>query len=188
MRGTPCPRRCGHARRRCGPADRAIHPTRRPWRDCTRLIIGGDRAHGGGIPDRRHWPGGAVRTMWSDDHSAPAVGSLGGTDQHIAQFTQFSGFGTFVERRGDILRGASDLVNAIRQVGRLVRRQHHGISRQGREGPRLTPVDRSPLLVGPLTARLSTILTAPAHPDFGDVSTAPAAWLWVATAAHACRL
>jgi hypothetical protein len=81
MCGTPCPRGC---RRRCGPADRAIHPTRRPWRDCTRLIIGGERAHGGGIPDRSHRGVARRERMWSDDHSAPAVGSLGGADQHIA--------------------------------------------------------------------------------------------------------
>jgi hypothetical protein len=141
---------------------------RRSWRDCTGLTIAGGQAR-------------------SDDHSAPAVGSLGGADQHIAQFAQFGCIGTFVERRGDILRGASDLVNAIRKVSRLVSREHHGISRQRQCGPSFAPSDQSPLFIGPLAARLPTILTAPAHPHFGHVATAPAAWLWVGTAAHACR-
>jgi hypothetical protein len=68
-------------------------------------------------------------TSRSDTHSAPAVSSPGGADQHIAKFAQVGCLGSFVERCGDVFCRTSHLVNAIRQVGRLVGRQHHRVRR-----------------------------------------------------------
>ena len=71
-------------------------------------------------------------TTRSDAGAAPAVGGPGGADQHVAQFAQFGCPGSFVERRGDVLGGASHLVDAIRQVGGVVGRQHHRVGGQSR--------------------------------------------------------
>jgi hypothetical protein len=68
-------------------------------------------------------------TSRSDTHSAPAISSPGGADQRIAKFAQFGCLGSFVERCGDVFCRTSHLVNAIRQVGRLVGRQHHRVRR-----------------------------------------------------------
>ena len=96
-------------------------------------------AHGATVPG---YPSLVVRRMRelsassrrSQRRSAPAVGGPGGPDQHVAQFAQFGCPGAFVERGGDILRRASHLVNAIRQVGGLVGRQHHRVG--GQAAPR----------------------------------------------------
>src|SRR5205807_10037029 len=70
-RDTTRPRECEVARRRArwprSPRDSAHHP----WRDCTRLRIGGGQAHGDVIANTSR-PG-AVPSR-SDTHSAPAVG------------------------------------------------------------------------------------------------------------------
>jgi hypothetical protein len=63
----------------------------------------------------------------SDTHSAPAVSSPGGSDQHVAKFAQFGCPGSFVERCGDVFRRTSHLVNAVRQVGGLVAGQQHRV-------------------------------------------------------------
>ena len=63
---------------------------------------------------------------------APPVGGLGRLHQRFAQFAQFGSTRALVERGGDVLGGASHLIDAIGQVGRIVGRQHHRIGRQGR--------------------------------------------------------
>src|SRR5262249_34360503 len=65
-------------------------------------------------PDVQRKLGTTARNKRLDGHSAPAVGGPGGPDQHVAQVAQLGRRGPFVERRGDILRSASHLVNAIR--------------------------------------------------------------------------
>jgi hypothetical protein len=107
-------------------------------------------------------------------------------DQRITQFAQYGRLGSFVERCSDILRRTSHLVNAIRQVGRIVGRQHDRVGGQSRQAPGLTPVHRRPLLVCPLPAGLPTVLATTTHPDIGHVSTAPAARLGAGAAGHAC--
>src|SRR5947209_19040074 len=74
-----------------------------------------------------------------DARSAPTVGGAGGPDQHVAQLAKFGRRGALVERRGDVLRCASHLVNTVREVGGILGRQHH---RVGRQGPGLTPIQR----------------------------------------------
>ena len=124
--------------------------------------------------------------------SAPPVGGLGGSHQHSAQFTQFGSTRAFVQRGGDILRGASHLVDAVGQVSSLIGRQHH---RVGRQGCAFHTVDRGPLLVGALPTRLPAVLAATAQAAVGDVSTTPAARLRADTTSHehdfsrgACRI
>ena len=182
----PCWRAVGRPARWCWDlADPDPSVARSPWRDCTRLRIAGGRAHGSGMVGTGRPEPCSAKRCGLDTHSAPTVGGPGGADQHVAQFAQFSWSGSFVERGGNVLGCASDLVNTIRQVGSVVGRQHHRVSGQR---PCLTPVDRRTLLVSPLPARLPAILTAAAHPGVGHISTAPAAWLRVGTTAHACRL
>ena len=188
--GTPCPRGCDaallrHAWCRSGGSDPAVHLARHPWRDCTRLRIAGGRAHDSGILGAGRAGPRAPTRRRSDTHSAPTVGGPRGADQHIAELAQFGRSRSLVERCGDVLGRASDLVDAVREVGRIVSGQHHRVSRHR---GRLAPVDRRPLLVGPLPAGLAAILTAPAQPDVGHVSTTPAARLRAGTAGHACRL
>ncbi len=156
-----------------------------PWRDCTRLAIAGGQAH---VVGSSGWPVGssrAARAMRSDTCSAPAVGRPGGVDQRLAQLAEFGGLGALLECGGDVLGRTSHLVDAIREVGRVVGRQHHRIVGHRRSA---VPVQRGPLFVGPLPARLPAVLAATAHSHVGDVSTAPAAGLRVGATAHACRL
>ena len=74
----------------------------------------------------------------SDTHSAPTVGGPGRLDQTSHSSRSSVCPGPFVERGSDVLGRASHLVNAIRQVGRVVGRQHHrvGGQRQAAASPR----------------------------------------------------
>jgi len=128
---------------------------------------------------------GTVRTIRSDAGAAPAVSGPGGTDQHVAQFAQFGCPGTFVERGGNVLRSASHLVDPVRQIGRVVGGQHHRVSGQSRHAP---AVQRSPLLIRPLAARLAAVPAPTAHRRVGHVPTAPAARLRLGATGHAWRL
>lgn len=160
-----------------------------PWRDCTCQLLVTVRRVLSGSPVTGSTKSGSFTAWWRRE-SAPAVGGPGCPDQRVAQFTQFGCPGSFVKRRGDVLRRTSHLVDAIREVGRLVGRQHHHVAWQGR---RLGPVDRGtllvgPLLVGPLPTRLPAVLAATAHAVISHIATAPAARLRSRTTSHACRL
>jgi hypothetical protein len=122
------------------------------------------------------WPG-----FQSSGRSAPAVGGHGGSHQRIAQFAQFGCPGSFVKRRCNVFCRASHLIDAIRQVSGLVSRQHHRVRRHRRT---FHSVDRGPLLVGPLPARLPTVLAPTAHPAVSDVAPAPAARLRTDATCH----
>jgi hypothetical protein len=169
---------------RAGPArtrPRGGEPERRRARSTLVPITAGytrRAVHGATLPgDPSVVAGGGL-----DGRPAPAVGGPGGAHQHIAQLAQLGRPGPFVERGGDIFGRTSHLVNAVRQVGRVVGRQHHRVCRQR---PGLAPVQGGTLLVGPLTARLPAVLAATAHAGVGHVSTAPAARLGVGPAGHA---
>lgn len=148
---------------RCGTHAAEIHRTRRPWRDCTRLLAG----------------------QPLDTHPAPTVGCPGGPQQLVAQFTQFVCAGSFVKCGGDVLRRTSHLVDAVRQVSRVLSRQHHSIGGQRQRGPRIAPGHHRPLFVRPLPARLPAVLAAAAHARVSNVAAAPAAWLRAGTTTHA---
>ncbi len=173
-----------------------VHPLCRPWRDCTRRSIGDAHMHvrlqlgqiqgpEGGRKGAGRGPEGERRTIGSDAGAAPTVSGAGRADQHVAQFPQFGCRGPFVERGGDILRSASHLIDPVRQVGRVVGRQHHRVGGQSRCSP---AVQRGPLLIRPLPARLAAVLAATADRRVGHVPTAPAARLRLGAAGHACRL
>ena len=129
-----------------------------PWRDCTRHQSAEAKAR-----------------------SAPPVGGLGGAHQGRAQLPQFRRARTFLQCGSDVFRCASHLVDAVGEVSYLHRRQHHRISGQRRT---LDTVDRGPLLVGALPARLPAVLTATAHPAVGNVAATPTAWLRADAACH----
>jgi hypothetical protein len=118
--------------------------------------------------------------QWSA-RSAPAVGGLGGLHERIAQFAQFGCPGTFVKGRRDVFGRAPHLVDAVGQVSGLVGGEHHGVGRQRRG---VGAVDRRPLLVGALSARLAAVLAAPAKAAVSDVTATPAARLGAGTACH----
>ena len=129
-----------------------------PWRDCTCHQSAGAKAR-----------------------SAPPVGGLGGAHQGRAQLPQFRCARTFVQCGSDVFRCASHLVDAVGEVSGLLRRQHHRISGQRRT---FDTVDRGPLFVGALPARLPAVLTATAHPAVGNVAATPTAWLRADAACH----
>lgn len=122
----------------------------------------------------RLYPPGLVR-------SAPAVGGLRGSHQRVTQLTQFGCRGSFVQRRGNIFGGASDLVDAVGQVGGLVGGQHYRVWRHRRT---FCAVDRGPLFVGPLPARLLTVLAATSQLVVVDITSTPAARLRADATAH----
>jgi hypothetical protein len=122
----------------------------------------------------RLYPSGSARL-------APAVGGLRGSHQRVAQLTQFGYRGPFVQRRGNVLGRASHLVDAVGQVGGLVSGQHDRVWRHQRT---FCAVDRGPLLVGPLPARLPAVLAATSQPVVADVAAAPAARLRADATAH----
>jgi hypothetical protein len=102
---------------------------------------------------------------------SPAVGRPGRPHQSVAQFAQLRGLSSFFDRGRHVLRGASDLIDAIGQLGGLVGRQHHRIRRHR------CALDLGALLVGTLAAGLSAVLTAPAKARVGDFTTTPPARL-----------
>jgi hypothetical protein len=91
-----------------GQIPRAVHGATLPGYESAevRSMVVGFSVRAGGAPHRE--------PSRSDTHSAPAVSGAGGADQHSAKFAEFGCPGSFVERRGDVLRRASHLVNAIR--------------------------------------------------------------------------
>ena len=124
--GTSCPRGSDLAWRRARWHRNRSDPAHLPWRDCTRLGIGGGQPHAGMVLAASRWA--LQREMsQSDTHSAPAVGSPGGSDQHVAKFAQLGCPGSFVERCGHVFCRTSHLVNAVREVGGLVGGQHHRV-------------------------------------------------------------
>jgi hypothetical protein len=129
-----------------------------PWRDCTRHQSAEAKAR-----------------------SAPPVGGLGGSHQGRAQLPQFRRARTFVQCGSDVFRCASHLVDTVGEVSGLHPGQHH---RVGGQRPTLGTVDRGPLLVGTLPARLPAVLTATTHPAVGDVAATPTAWLRADAACH----
>jgi len=115
--------------------------------------------------------------------SAPPVGGSGGPHQGVAELAKLWGAGAFVQRGGDIFGRASHLVNPIGQVSGLVGGEHHGVLGQRCALP---AIDRRPLLVRALPARLAAVLAAPTQPAVtgGDGSAAPAARLRAVAACH----
>lgn len=101
--------------------------------------------------------------------SAPTVGGLGRRHQRLAQLAQFDGVGAFLDRCGDILGGASDLVDAVGELSGLVRSEDDRVRGQRRA------LDHGALFVRALPARLPAVLPPPAQARIADLATAPAA-------------
>jgi hypothetical protein len=162
----------------------ALDVARGPWRDCTRLAIDGGQAAcrncsakvGSGRCDTNdavtHPLGASRRQPWRRGSARRTTGAV-----RLPRLPRRSLW--------HVLGRAPHLVNPVRQVGSIVGRQHHRIFGHRRHA---VAIQRSPLLVRPLPARLPAVLAAPAHPGIGDVSAAPSAGLRVGAAAHACRL
>ena len=102
---------------------------------------------------------------------SPAVGRLGRPHQSVAQFAQLCGLSAFVDRRGDVLGGASDLVDPVGQLRCLLGGQHHRIRRQR------GALHLGALLVGALPAGLPAVLATPPESRVVDLTTAPSAGL-----------
>ena len=159
-------------------------------------------AHGATVPERRgqtpnrRQPSAALAARISTSHSsrnslAPAPSSSAVETSSAAHRTWRTFRPRSTKEPGqarNVLRCASHLVNAIRQVGCIVGRQHDRIGGQRKRATHLTPANRGPLLVGPLATRLPTVLATTAHPDIRDVSATPAARLGPRATSHACRL
>ncbi len=143
-----------------------------PWRDST-----GHKSAKAKRVFARQRSLGRRRSGWS----APPVGGLRGAHQGSTQIAQFEGVSPLVERGGDVLGRASHLVDAVRQVGCLVGRQHH---RVGGHRCAFRAVDRGPLLVGALPTRLPTVLFASPHAAVSDISATPSARLRADASSH----
>jgi hypothetical protein len=163
-RATAAPHRPPDSRAR-PTANRTAQPS---WRDCTCQQVAAVTVVTPGTETGRN------------QDSAPAIGGLYRPQQRVAQPAQFRAFGAFVERGGYVLSGAPHLIDPVRQLGGLVGRQHHRVSRQC-----LDCADQGPLFVGPLPTGLSAVLAPPTRAVSGNVTTAPTAWLGMDTAGHA---
>lgn len=108
----------------------------------------------------------------------PAVGSLGGPQQLLAQLAQLVLRRTFLHSGCDILGRTSGLIDPIGQVGGFVSGEHHRI--RGYRGA----LDRRPLLVGTLSAGLAAILASPTQLGVVDFTPAPLAGLSVFATCH----
>src|ERR1700687_5548095 len=155
---------------------------RRPCREGIETIIA---AAGGATRAVTSAPVGrsAAERTWESavSASAPAVGGFGRAHQRVAQFPQLGALSALVDGRCEIFGSASDLVDAVGQLGRLVGGQYHRVGRQRRA------LDHRALFVGALPTGLAAVLTSPAHPGVGDFTTAPSAWLRTGTTCHGTR-